>query len=142
MDIAWSAFTNVPLGSGSTIPDDQRTATSTWQALGLAFMLAGETILDAIGMDLPPHIAYIQLAAIFILVQGFSYLLPWRDAWSNEGVVWVGVAYKGSYAALAAWYLVIGILPSVFFLPWAVIDVGFMLGFLWFLRVAARRRAG
>ena len=110
-------------------------------ALGLAFMLAGETILDAIGMELPPHIAYIQLAAIFILVQGFSYLLAWRDPWSNEGIIWVGVAYKGSYAALAAWYLAIGILPSTFFLHWAVIDVGFMLGFLWFLRVAARRRA-
>ena len=62
----------------------------------------------AIGMELPPHIAYIQLAAVFIVVQGLSYLLPWRDAWSNEGVVWVGVAYKASYAALAAWYLVIG----------------------------------
>lgn len=110
-------------------------------ALGLAFMLAGETILDAIGMELPPHIAYIQLAALFILVQGFSYLLPWYDAWSNEGVVWVGVAYKGSYAALAAWYLAIDMLPSTFFVPWAVVDVGFMLGFLWFLRAARRRRA-
>jgi hypothetical protein len=98
-------------------------------ALGLAFMLAGETILDAI-----------QLAALFILVQGFSYLLPWYDAWSNEGVVWVGVAYKGSYAALTAWYLAIDMLPSTFFVPWAVVDVGFMLGFLWFLRAARRRR--
>lgn len=111
-------------------------------ALGVAFMLAGETILDAIGMDLPPHIAYIQLAAVFVLVQGASYLLPWSDPWANEGVVWVGVAYKGSYAALAAWYLAIGELPSMFFVPWAVVDLGFMLGFLWFLRVAARRRAG
>ena len=41
--------------------------------LGLAFMLAGETILEAIGMELPPHITYIQLAAIFILVQGLWY---------------------------------------------------------------------
>jgi hypothetical protein len=109
--------------------------------LGIAFMVAGETILKAIGMELPPYVAYIQLAALFILVQGLSYLLPWRDAWTNEGVVWVGVAYKGSYAALAALYLVMGLLPSVFFIPWAIIDVGFMIGFLWFLRVAARRRA-
>ena len=50
----------------------------------------------AIGMELPPHIAYIQLAAVFIVVQGLSYLFPWHDAWSNEGVVWVGVAYKAS----------------------------------------------
>lgn len=109
-------------------------------ALGLAFMVAGESILKAIGMALPPHIAYIQLAAIFIVVQGASYLLPWRDAWSNRGVVWVGVAYKSSYAVLVAWYLVIGLLPSAFFVPWAVIDIGFMVGFLWFLRGAAGHR--
>ena len=111
-------------------------------ALGLAFMVAGETILDGIGMELPPHIAYIQLAAVFVTVQGLSYLLPWRDPWANEGVVWVGVAYKASYAALAAWYLVIGTLPSMFFIPWAALDIGFMIGFLLFLREAARRRSG
>jgi hypothetical protein len=110
-------------------------------ALGLAFLLAGETILDSIGMELPPHIAYIQLAAVFVLVQGASYLLPWRDAWANEGVVWVGVAYKASYAALAGYYLLMGTLPSVFFVPWAAIDLAFMVGFLGFLRVAASRRA-
>jgi hypothetical protein len=108
-------------------------------ALGIAFMVAGESILAAIGMETPPHVAYIQLAAVFVTVQGISYLLPWHDAWSNRGVVWVGVAYKASYAALAAWYLALGILPSVFFVPWAVVDLGFMIGFLWFLlRVPAR----
>ena len=109
-------------------------------ALGLAFLVAGESILGAIGMALPPHIAYIQLAAVFIVVQGASYLLPWRDARSNRGVVWVGVAYKGSYAVLVAWYLVIGLLPSSFFVPWAIVDLGFMIGFLWFLRAASGLR--
>jgi hypothetical protein len=108
-------------------------------ALGLAFLVAGETILDGIGMAQPPHVAYIQLAAVFVLVQGASYLLPWHDAWANEGVIWVGVAYKATYAALVAWYLVLGILPSVFFLPWAALDLAFMGGFLWFLLVIARR---
>jgi hypothetical protein len=107
-------------------------------ALGLAFLVAGETILDAIGMELPPHVAYIQLAAIFVFVQGLSYLLAWRDPEANRGVIWVGVVYKGTYAALVAWYLVIGRLPSVFFVPWAILDLGFMLLFLWFLRGAWR----
>ncbi len=106
--------------------------------LGLAFLVAGETILDAIGMTLPPHIAYIQLAAVFIVVQGLSYLLPWRDLEANRGVIWVGVVYKATYAALVAWYLVLGQLPSAFFVPWAVVDLGFMLGFLWFLRGSRR----
>jgi hypothetical protein len=109
--------------------------------LGLAFLLAGESILDAIEMDLPPHIAYIQLAAIFIVVQGFSYLLVYLYPLANRGIVWVGVAYKASYSALAFWYLAIGQLPSMFFVPWAIIDIGFMIGFLWFLREAGRWQA-
>jgi hypothetical protein len=109
--------------------------------LGLAFLVAGEQIIDAIGMALPPHVAYIQLAAVFVTVQGLSYLIVWTDPWANTGIVWVGVAYKAAYAALAAWYIAIGKLPSVFFIPWAIIDIGFLVGFLWFLRDARRRAA-
>jgi hypothetical protein len=108
--------------------------------LGLAFLLAGEPILDAIGMELPPHSAYIQLAAVFVLVQGLSYLLVYLDAWSNLGIVRVGVAYKAGYSGLAFYYLAIGQLPSAFFIPWAILDLGFMVGFLVFLRAATSRR--
>lgn len=101
--------------------------------LGLAFLVAGSSILDAIGMDLPPHVSYYQLAAVFVFVQGFSYLFAWHDPVANRAVVWVGVVYKAAYSALAAWYLAVGLLPSMFFVPWAIADVAFLIGFLWFL---------
>jgi len=106
--------------------------------LGAAFVVFGEQLLSAIGMELPPHVAYIQLAAIFIFVQGLSYALVYRDPLANLGIVRVGVAYKAAYAGLALWYLVIGLLPSVFFLPWAAIDLAFLIGFVLFLRAAGR----
>lgn len=106
--------------------------------LGIAFLLFGEQILEWIGMELPPHIAYIQLAAVFIFVQGLSYLLVWTDPPRYLGLVMIGVAYKVAYAGLALWYLIIGELPSNFFIPWAVIDVLFLIGFLLFLRAAMR----
>jgi hypothetical protein len=106
--------------------------------LGAVFMVFGEEILDWIGMELPPHIAYIQLAAIFIFVQGLSYLLVWRDPPHNPGLVQVGVVYKVAYVGLALWYLIVGQLPSDFFIPWAIIDVLFMIGFLLFLRAVRR----
>ena len=105
--------------------------------LGAVFVIAGASILTAFGMTLPPHIAYIQLAAIFILVQGLSYWLVYRDPLGNLGIVRIGVVYKAAYAGLAAWYLVLGTLPSVFFIPWAIIDVAFLVGFVLFLRRAA-----
>ena len=110
--------------------------------LGAAFVVAGEPILSAIGMALPPHIAFIQLAAIFIFVQGLSYALVFLDPSGNLGIVRVGVAYKAAYAGLALWYLVIGILPSLFFVPWALIDLAFLVGFVLFLRSASRPTAG
>src|SRR5688572_4921980 len=53
----------------------QRPASSGWRTffllaalydliLGAVFLFASEPILTAIGMTLPPHIAYIQLAAV------------------------------------------------------------------------------
>jgi hypothetical protein len=133
------------------IPSNDRPVPTGWRAfflvaglydalLGLGFLLAGETILTDLGMKLPPHIAYIHLSAIFIAVQGLSYLLVYRDPRSNLGIVWVGVAYKASYAALVIYYLAVGQLPSQFFIPWAVFDLGFMVGFLAFLRAARGTR--
>jgi hypothetical protein len=110
-------------------------------ALGLAFLTTGEAILRAIGMALPPHIAYIHLLAIFILIQGLSYLLVARDPWANVGLAMVGVLYKGAYAGLAAWYLATGQMPNNFFVPWAVFDAAFLVAFLLFIREAGARRA-
>lgn len=103
-------------------------------ALGVAFLVAGETVLDAIGMAAPPHVAYIQLAAVFVAVQGISYLFAWRDPVANRAIVWVGVIYKAGYTGLAIWYLVLGLLPSIFFVPWAIADFAFLVAFLVFLR--------
>ena len=106
--------------------------------LGAVFLVIGERILTAVGMVLPPHIAYIQLAAVFIFVQGLGYWLVFRDPFANLGIVRIGVAYKAAYSGLALYYLVSGQLPSVFFIPWAVTDLLFLIGFVTFLRGASR----
>lgn len=127
----------------------QRPVSSGWQTffllaalydliLGAAFLVASEPILTAIGMTLPPHIAYIQLAAVFVFVQGLGYWLVSRDPLANLGLVRVGVAYKAAYSGLALYYLATGQLPSVFFIPWAVFDLVFLIGFVMFLRAASR----
>ena len=106
--------------------------------LGAVFLVIGERILTAVGMVLPPHIAYIQLAAVFIFVQGLGYWLVFRDPFANLGIVRIGVAYKAAYSGLALYYLVSAQLPSAFFIPWAVTDLLFLIGFVTFLRGASR----
>ncbi len=129
----------------------QRPASSGWRTfflmaalydliLGAAFLVAPEPILTAIGMTLPPHIAYIQLGAVFVVVQGLGYWLVFRDPLANLGIVRMGVAYKAAYSGLTLYYLVIGQLPSVFFIPWAAFDLLFLIGFVMFLGAASRAR--
>ena len=106
--------------------------------LGAVFLVVGEPILTAVGMVLPPHVAYIQLAAVFIFVQGLGYWLVFRDPFANLGIVRMGVAYKAAYSGLTLYFLVSGQLPSVFFIPWAVTDLLFLIGFVMLLRAASR----
>src|SRR5215203_1257418 len=106
--------------------------------LGAAFLVASEPILTAIGMTLPPHIAYIQLAAVFVFVQGLGYWLVSRDPLANLGLVRVGIAYKAAYSGLALYYLATGQLPSVFFIPCPVFDLLSLIVFVMFLRAASR----
>lgn len=108
--------------------------------LGGAFLVAGEQVLEAIGMALPPHVAYIQLAAVFVFLQGLGYWLVYRDPPANRGLVQLGIAFKASYAGLVAWYLAIGQMPNDFFIPWAIIDLLFLGGFVGFLLSVERVR--
>ena len=62
----------------------------------------------------------------------------YRDPLANLGIVRMGVAYKAAYSGLALYYLATAQLPSVFFIPWAVIDLLFLIGFVMFLRAASR----
>jgi len=108
-------------------------------ALGIVFFFLYKPIFEWLPMTLPPHVSYIQLSAIFVFIQGLSYLLVYLDPLTNLGIVKVGVAYKASYAALAAYYLVTDQIPAMFFAWFGLFDFLFLLGFVWFLRWARRQ---
>lgn len=109
-------------------------------ALGVAFFFFYEPIFKELGMPLPPHVSYIHLPAIFVLVQGLGYGIVWLDPLGNLGVVKVGIIYKASYSALAAYYLATDQIPAMFFAWFGLFDLLFFIGFVWFL-VWARRTA-
>jgi hypothetical protein len=108
--------------------------------LGAAFFLFFRAIYDALHIPLPNNVAYIQMTAGFVFVQGAGYWLVYRDMSRNLDLVRLGVLYKAIYCGVAFYYLAIGQLPSAIFAWFAVGDVLFLLGFLRFIfRV---RRAG
>ena len=109
--------------------------------LGAAFFLLYEPIFKAIGMPLPSHVSYVHLSAVFVFVQGLGYWFVYRDPLSNLGLVRVGIAYKGAYTALAAYYVAVAQIPSMFFAWFGIFDFVFLIGFVLFLRWAGRPTA-
>ena len=57
-------------------------------ALGLAFFLLSQPILDWFGMTLPPHASY-GLPVMFVFVQGLRYGLVWLRPLRSLGLMWV-----------------------------------------------------
>lgn len=107
-------------------------------ALGLAFFFFYTPIFEAIGMPAPSHVSYVHLSAIFVAVQGLGYWFVYQDPLANLGIVKVGIAYKASYSALAAYYLIVGQIPSMFYALFGLFDLLFLVGFVMFMRWASR----
>jgi len=108
--------------------------------LGAAFIFFYKPILDALDITPPDNKSYIHLAAVFVLVQGISYLFAYRNLVGNADLIRVGIVYKAAYALVAIYYLAIDdLLHWVFFL-FGVLDFGFMLLFIGALSAIARAR--
>jgi hypothetical protein len=110
-------------------------------ALGLAFFFLWDPVFDWLGMTLPPHVSWIQLPAVFVFVQGLSYLIVARNPLANLGIVVVGIVYKASYAALAAYYLATDQIPAMFFAWFGLFDFLFFIGFVLFFRLGRHEAA-
>lgn len=108
-------------------------------ALGVAFFFLYQPLFDWLGMEAPPHVAWVHLPAVFVFVQGLGYGLVWGDPLGNLGIVRVGMVYKISYTALSAYYLLTDQIPAIFFAWFGLFDFLFFIGFVWFMRWAGRR---
>lgn len=106
--------------------------------LGIVFFVLYDPIYDALGAQLPDNTGYIHLLAGFVFVQGLGYWLVYRAPVRNVDLVRVGAAYKAIFAGVAIGYAIFSELPDGIFLALGILDVGFLLAFLWFLREAGR----
>lgn len=102
--------------------------------LGLAFFVLYEPLFGALGIALPNNTSYIHLTAAFVFVQGIGYWFVYQAPEANIGIVKLGVVYKAVFAALSFYYFAIGQLLHPIFLVFGVADIGFLVGFLAFLR--------
>lgn len=107
--------------------------------LGLAFFILYEPLFAALGIALPNNTSYIHLTAAFVFVQGIGYWFVYQAPNENLGIVKLGVVYKAVFSTLSFYYFAIGELLHPVFLGFGLLDILFLVGFVWFLR---RRTSG
>jgi hypothetical protein len=101
--------------------------------LGLAYLLAYPAIYTRYGVGLPNHPGYVQLNAIFVAIFGIGFWFVAQAPERNRDIIKLGVMLKLAYAGLVLGYYVKGMMPMMW-IPWAIIDLLFMLAFLAALR--------
>lgn len=106
--------------------------------LGLLFLVAAGPILRALGVPVPDNLVYLHLAAGLIALMGLLQYYVWRDMERNVDIIRVLVAFKAFYVLLAVVAWLRGDLPHPLFGLMAVVDLGFFLAFLGYLRAYGR----
>jgi hypothetical protein len=90
-------------------------------AIGFAFLTAGPAIFDAAGVPHPNHWAYIQFAALLLVVFGLMFFAVAAAPKANRNLIPFGILLKVSYVGVCGYYWVSTVVPTLF-QPFAVID--------------------
>jgi hypothetical protein len=102
--------------------------------LGVVFLFLYPWLYGLLGIAPPTEPAYLQASAAFVLVQGIMYLFVYRNMIRNRDLVTVGAIYKAAYASVAFYHWGLGDLPHSVFAVLGLLDVGFLILFVMFLR--------
>jgi len=100
--------------------------------LGLIFLFWYSAIFSFLNIPLPNYPMYLQLSAAFVVAMGVGYYFVYQNMAGNRDLVKLGVVYKAVYSSFAIYFFLKGLAHIVFF--WlAIIDLAFLLMFIWFL---------
>ena len=103
--------------------------------LGVLFFFFYKPIFSYFDISLPVYPMYLQMAAAFVFAMGVGYYFVYLNLYRNIDLVKLGVVYKIVYAGLTSYFYFTDLANIVFF--WfAIIDVIFLVAFVWFLKYA------
>ena len=97
--------------------------------LGLIFGLFFKAIYAMFQAPQPEIAGYIQLPAFSILIFGIGFYLVYKNPIAHKGIVLLGILMKINYILVAFGNYFMSQLPG-FYLPWAAIDVIFLILFI------------
>jgi hypothetical protein len=100
--------------------------------LGLIFLFMYSAIFSYLNVPLPNYPMYLQLSAAFVVAMGVGYYFIYQNMARNRDLVKLGVVYKAVYSSFSIYFFLKGLAHIIFF--WfGIIDLAFLLIFIWFL---------
>jgi hypothetical protein len=101
--------------------------------LGLGYGLGFKTLFKMFAITLPNHDAYVHLPAALILILGVGFWFVAQAPERNRDIIRLGVMMKLAFSIIVFGHLLLGAIPTMW-VPFAVIDLLFMISFLMALR--------
>jgi len=103
---------------------------------GVAFFFFWPELYRRFGVTPPNHGGYVQFPALLLVIFALLFLRIARDPDANRELIAYGIGLKIAYSGLVFYYQITQGVPAMW-IPWAWIDLGFLVLFV----VAMRRRA-
>ena len=108
--------------------------------LGLVYGLGSRTIYKLFAITPPNHDAYVQLPAALILIFGIGFWFVAQAPERNRDIIRLGVMMKLAFSIIVFGHLLLGAIPTMW-VPFAVIDLLFMISFVMALRALPKPAA-
>ena len=107
--------------------------------LGLVFLFAWRAVYARFNVTLPNHPAYIMVPALLIAIFGVGFWFVAQAPERNRDIIKMGIMLKLAYAVPVLIYYYQGQMPPMW-VPFAWIDLAFMLAFIGALRAVGAGR--
>jgi hypothetical protein len=106
--------------------------------LGAVFVFFWRWPFQLFGVTPPNHGGYVQFPSLLLLVFGLMFLRIARDPRANRDLIVYGIGLKLSYSGVVFAHQLTGGVPTMW-LPWAWIDLAFLVLFVMAYRSLAPR---
>ncbi len=98
--------------------------------LGIGFLCAGPTLLERFQVTPPNHFGYIHFPAALLIVFALMFAAVARNPIGNRNLIPYGMLLKVSYCGVTFYHWFSGGIPDIW-KPFAVLDVVFLVAFVW-----------
>lgn len=100
--------------------------------LGSVFLFFFKAVYGYFGVTLPNHDAYIQFAALLLIIFGVGFYFVSVDPARNRDIIRMGILLKASYCGVVFSHALFGTMPAMW-IPFAFVDLAFLAGFVYSL---------